>query len=105
MHLVKVALLVVLTLAVMRLVSWAFLWLLGGIARSDSVSLRAAANALALVAFAAFLVADSVPGELLDTRALAFGAVVYGVFFAVDVRWLPRWLVGRTRGVERRQSR
>jgi hypothetical protein len=93
MHQLKVALLVVLVLAVMRLSSWSLLWLLGRAFRSGSVRLRLAANVMALLAFAAFLVADSVPGELLDLQALAFGAVVFGLFFAVDARWLPRVLL------------
>jgi hypothetical protein len=103
MHQLKLTLLVVLTLASLRMVSWAFLWLLSRVVKSDSTSLRLASNALGLLAFASFLVVDSVPGELLDTQALAFGVVVFGIFFAVDSRWLPRPLA--TRVQERRRGR
>jgi hypothetical protein len=94
-HQLKLTLLVVLTLAALRLVSWAFLWLVSRVMKSDSTSVRLASNALGLLAFASFLVVDSVPGELLDAQALAFGVVVFGLFFAVDSRWLPRRLATR----------
>ena len=95
MHLLKIIFLVAVTLAAMRLVSWFFLWLLGWASKWDSLYLRLASNFMALFAFAAFLVADRMPGELLDTQALAFGAIVFATFFGIDAWWLPRWLLTR----------
>jgi hypothetical protein len=97
MHVLKVLFLLALTLAIMRLVSWTFLWLLGWVVNREAVYLCAASNVLALCAFAAFLVVDAVPGELLDLRALAFGVIVFGVFLGVDLRWTPRFLSRRFR--------
>jgi hypothetical protein len=97
MHLLRIILLVGLTLAAMRLMSWSFLWLLGWVSRRDSVYLRLASNVMALLAYAAFLAVDSVPGELLDTQALVFGVIVFGIFFCVDARWLPRCVLTRIR--------
>jgi hypothetical protein len=55
----------------------------------DAAWLPLGSNLLALCAFAALLRLDAVPGELLDLRALAFGVVVFAVFFAIDRRWVP----------------
>ena len=95
MHQLKITILVALTLVAMRMASWAFLWLLRRVVKSGSIFLRLASNALALLAFASLLAVDRVPGEPLDTQALAFGVVVFGVFFAVDSKWLPRCLDAR----------
>lgn len=97
MHLLKIILLVGFTLGAMRVVSWSFLWLLGWASKWQSLYLRLAANGLALLAFAAVLVVDRVPGELLDVQALAFGAIVFGVFFVIDSKWLPGPLQSRIR--------
>jgi hypothetical protein len=105
MHLLKILVLLLLTVAVMRLVSWSLLWLLGRVSRRDSIYPRLASNVLALCAFAAFLVVDSVPGETLDLQALAFGVVVFGIFFGLDARWLPRFLLRRMPQGDARQHR
>jgi hypothetical protein len=101
MHVVKVALLIVLTLAAMRLMSWSCLWMLGCLPRSDSLYARLASNVLAFCGFAGFLVVDRMPGELLDIQALIFGVVVFTTFFVVDTRWLPRSLAAR---IQRRRA-
>jgi hypothetical protein len=98
MHQLKIALLLVLTVAAMRLLSWALLWLMGWAFRSESIRLRLVSNAIALSAFSAYLVVDRVPGEPVDAAALAFGCVVFCTFFAVDARWLPRPLLTHVRG-------
>ncbi len=92
MHLLKIILLIAVTLAVMRVASWVSLWCFSRLARRDSLYLRLAANVVALFAFAGLLIADRLPGELLDLQALAFGIIVFGVFFAIDARWLPAYL-------------
>lgn len=90
MHQLKVALLFVLTVAAMRLLSWALLWLMGWAFKSVSIGPRLASNAIALSGFSAYLLVDKVPGEPLDAAALAFGGIVFCIFFAIDTRWLPR---------------
>ena len=93
MHLLKLIFLIVLTIAIMRLVSWSLLWLLGWVLKRNSFYLPLAANVMALCAFVAFLRVDSVTGELLDLQALAFGVIVFTMFFLLDVKWLPRFLL------------
>lgn len=97
MHSLKILLLVLLTLATMRLASWFCLLLLRWVLKQDSAYLRLGSNVLALCAFAALLLLDAVPGELLDLRALAFGVIVFAVFFALDLRWVPGFLARGTR--------
>ena len=89
MHTLKILLLLLLTLAAMRVASWLCLWLLRRVLKQDSTWLALGSNLMALCAFAALLRLDAVPGELLDLRALAFGVVVFAVFFAIDRRWVP----------------
>jgi hypothetical protein len=97
MHALKSFFLLLLTLATLRSASWLCLWLLRRVLRQDSAWLRLGANVLALCAFAALLRLDAVPGELLDLRALAFGVIVFAVFFAFDLRWVPGILSRGTR--------
>ena len=97
MHSLKILLLLLLTLATLRSASWACLWLLRRVLKRDSAYLRLGSNVLALCAFAAFLLLDAVPGEFLDIQALAFGVIVYAVFFAIDLRWVPGFLSRGTR--------
>ena len=106
MHLLKIILLISVTLGAMRVVSWSFLWLLGRVWKRESIYVRLASNVLGLLAFTAFLAVDTVPGEPLDAQALGFGMIVFGVFFAIDGRWLPRCLRTRiqTREVPRSMS-
>jgi hypothetical protein len=96
MHLLKVILLVSVTLAAMRLTSWFVLWGLSRLAPGNSPYQRLASNVVALLGFAGLLIADRVPGEVVDLQALAFGILVFGVFFAIDARWLPAYLRTRT---------
>ena len=97
MHALKILVLLLLTLAAMRVASWLCLWLLRRVLKQDAAWLPLGANLLALCAFAALLRLDAVPGELLDLRALAFGVVVFAVFFAIDRRWVPGILSRGTR--------
>ena len=97
MHALKILLLLLLTLAAMRVASWLCLWLLRRVLKRDAAWLALGANLLALCAFAVLLRLDAVPGELLDLRALAFGVIVFAVFFAIDLRWMPGILSRGTR--------
>jgi hypothetical protein len=97
MHALKTILLLLLTLAAMRMASWFCLWLLRRVLTRDAAWLPLGANLLALCAFAVLLRLDAVPGELLDCRALAFGVVVFAVCFAADLRWVPGILSRGTR--------
>ena len=98
MHTLKILLLLLLTLAAMRVASWLCLWLLRRVLKRDAAWLALGSNLLALCAFAALLRLDAMPGEVLDLRALAFGVIVFAVFFAIDLRWVPGLL---SRGARR----
>lgn len=95
MHVLKLVSFVLLTLLVMRLVSWAILWLLTRLFHHNSVGIRLTANLLALCAFVALLVFDRMPGEILDPQAFVFGLIVFALFFTADRKWLPRLLFSR----------
>lgn len=84
--------LILLTLAVMRLASWFFYWISSRLLRRDSIRLRLFSNLVAFCIFAAFLYIDRLPGEFLDIRAFIFGLLVFGFYCAVDCRWLPRFV-------------
>lgn len=89
MHATKVTLLLLLTLAVMRLASWFAGWLLRRFTKMKRFTIAAAANAIALSVFACFLVTQRTPDELVDLSALTFGIVVYALYTVVDLKWTP----------------
>ncbi len=88
-HALKVVVLLLLTLAVMRAVSWLLGWGIFRVRKRTGPRALLAANLLALAAFAGFLAWNAIPGELMDYAALAFGGVVYAVFFLIDLKWRP----------------
>ncbi|HRY51753.1 MAG TPA: hypothetical protein P5186_27250 [Candidatus Paceibacterota bacterium] len=73
----------------MRLISWAFGWILyvwtGRITAWQSLS----ANLASLGLFVGFLFWNLMPNEPFDFAALVFGVVVYAGCFVTDLRWLP----------------
>ncbi len=85
MHALKVVLLLALTVIVLRALSWGLAWLLGRLPLRRGATIAIAANAVGLVLFLAWLRWDRLPGEVLDTSAAAFGAVVFVLFAAVDL--------------------
>lgn len=85
----KAATLLILTLLVMRLASWAVGWVLGRILRRESKGVRLAANVIGLAGFAGFLIHDRLPGETIDRAALVFGIAVFAIFSLVDWWWWP----------------
>ena len=87
MHVLKVTLLLVLTLAIMRGASWLLGWLtfrLGKVSKRPSTLIG---NALALGLFVAFLIWNLMPGEPFDTEATIFGVVVFAVYQLIDLKW------------------
>ncbi|HXY38747.1 MAG TPA: hypothetical protein VEQ10_03710 [Vicinamibacteria bacterium] len=86
LHWLKVAGLLAATILLMRLASWAPLWL--SRRRLNWTGWKPAVlwNALALAAFALLLHTQAVPGEVVDTDATLFGLCVYGLFAVVDIR-------------------
>jgi hypothetical protein len=89
MHALKVGVLLVVTLGAMRGASWLVGWLLARAARRTTPLPLGAANLACLAVFVALLWWNLVPGEPLDPVAFAFGAVVFGLCLAVDLRWRP----------------
>lgn len=89
MHSLKVALLLILTVAAMRGGSWLLGWLsyrLGHLRRRSSTALG---NGLALALFVGYLTWDLLPGEPFDVEATLFGLVTFGLFHLLDLRWCP----------------
>jgi hypothetical protein len=91
----KIAGLIAVVLAVMRLGSWIPALLL---ARCTGLSLRwiaVAANAAAFLGFTIFLHTRLLPGEPADPEALLFGLAVYAMYALLDARrrnpWWARW--------------
>ena len=90
MHAAKVVLLLLLTLATMRVVSWSLGWLLKRFAGTKRLWIAVISNAAALMVFAGFLVAQGMPGEMIDVSALSFGVIVFTTYALIDMRW-ARW--------------
>lgn len=89
MHIAKLVLYVILTIAVMRGVSWLFGWLLNVLLHSRVWASALSANFAGLAAFVVFLRFNQMPDEPFDLDALIFGFVIFGVCFAVDLKWSP----------------
>ncbi len=89
LHWLKVAWLLLLTLIAMRLLSWGPMWVCGKVTKSTNWKPALLFNGIAWSLFIAFLRWQMMPGEPFDTAAAIFGAVVYLVFFIVDLLWLP----------------
>ncbi len=87
MHVAKVILLLLLTLAVMRIASWSIGWLLKRLTRTKRLWIGVISNTVALIAFAGILVTQRIPGELIDCSALTFGFVVFTAYTLIDIRW------------------
>lgn len=89
MHSVKVAFLLVLTLAVMRSGSWLVGWAAFRLTQAPALASTLVGNTVAFGLFLVFLLWNAMPGEALDIEATIFGAVVFGVFQLIDLKWQP----------------
>jgi hypothetical protein len=87
MHVLKVTLLLILTLAIMRGASWLLGWLTFRIGKASKTSSTLVGNALALGLFVAFLIWNLMPGEPFDVEATVFGLVVFSVYQVIDLKW------------------
>ena len=87
MHVAKVILLLLLTLAVMRAASWSLGWLLRRLSGAKRLWIAVISNTIALIAFAGLLVAQRIPGELIDLSALTFGVIIFTTYALIDIRW------------------
>lgn len=81
--------LLLLTLVVMRLVSWALGWLVTKLLRMDVRIAAILANLVSFLLFAWLLNRQLEPGEPVDRAAVAFGAIVYLIYLAIDFFWVP----------------
>jgi hypothetical protein len=88
-HWTKVIFILLLTLLIMRLLSWTPIWIMGKVASLTRWKSILLFNGVALSFFVLFLKWQTMPGEPFDTAALFFGIVIYGVFTMVDLYWLP----------------
>jgi pimeloyl-ACP methyl ester carboxylesterase len=90
MHAAKVILLVLLTLAAMRVTSWSLGWLLKRHSKTRTIRIALVSNFVALALFTGLLLTQRIPGELLDISELAFGVLVFTIFALYDVKW-SKW--------------
>jgi hypothetical protein len=89
MHVLKVTLLLIVTLAIMRGASWLLGWLTFRLGKVSKIRSTLVGNALALGLFVAFLIWNLMPGEQFDLEATVFGVVVFGVYQLLDLKWCP----------------
>ncbi len=87
MHVLKITLLLVLTLAIMRGASWLIGWLAFRLGKVPKMPSTLVGNALAFGLFVAFLIWNLMPGEPFDVEAAVFGVVVFGVYQLIDLKW------------------
>jgi len=86
----KIITLILLTLLIMRLVSWGFAWALRRAFRLSPRAVAIASNAISFGIFALWLFLELEIGEPLDWEAILFGAVVFGIFLSFDLLWIRR---------------
>lgn len=102
MPLAKIVLLLLLTLLVMRLVSWAAGWVISRLFHRYGRGARLGANLAGLGLFIGLLIIDRMPGEFFDTSAFIFGIVVFTAWAALDLKWWP-WAPRQPRDAARAQ--
>lgn len=93
MQRLKIGLLLLITLAAMRAVSWALGWVLIRPAGSNARLAALVSNAAACTAFLLLLDFSLMPGEPMDYAAAAFGVAVFGIYAAWDLfrfPWKPK---------------
>jgi hypothetical protein len=88
-HALKVAALLLLTLAAMRAVSWGIGWGLSRIAALEVFPSAVVANVIGLATFTGFIVWNLLPGEPFDYTAFGFGVLVYATCLLADLKWRP----------------
>ncbi len=82
----KLTLLLLLTIAAMRLCSWVLKWILTKALPGRRKLVALLANGACLAAFVSWLYYDLLPGEPIDIAALVFGLLVFGIFALWDAR-------------------
>jgi len=85
----KICLLLILTLAAMRALSWAAAWILQRFTSARAPTVAVLANGVGFIAFFLFLYFNLLPGEPIDWGAVAFGLVVFVIYAAIDILWRP----------------
>ncbi len=91
----KIAALLILVLAVMRLASWGLGWVLARFFRAGARTGALVSNAVAYLLYVALLYRDLMPHEPMDANAVLFGLAVFAVYAATDLYWTP-WKAKRT---------
>jgi hypothetical protein len=89
MHAIKVAVELLLIVAVMRLMSLGLGWALARVLGIGWFPSALIANAGALAIFTGFIVWDLAPGQPFDYEAFAFGVAVYASCLVADLKWRP----------------
>jgi hypothetical protein len=73
----------------MRATSWALQWILLRLPRIGSRVAIFAGNLAAFALFSVLVWQNLAPGEPMDTDALLFGLVVFGICATADLFWTP----------------
>jgi hypothetical protein len=93
MHWTKIVVLVLLTVAAMRLGSWILGWVLAKLFRNHHKTTSILSNLVAFSVFVLLLYKDLMPGEPMDWAVVVFGLVMYTMFTVTDLFWTPgSWL-------------
>jgi hypothetical protein len=93
MRWLKIGLLLLITPAAMRAVSWALSWVMIRVAGANVRVAAVVSNAAACTAFVLLLYFSLMPGEPMDFGAAAFSVVVFGIYTAWDLfryPWKPK---------------
>jgi hypothetical protein len=87
MHVIKIILLLLLTLALMRIASWTLGRLLNRYSKMQPLGIAVLSNLGALGLFMGVLIGQNGPGELFDGTELAFGIAVFTLYALYDLKW------------------
>lgn len=85
----KICALLILTLAAMRVASWAVAWALTKAVRTKIRTAAVVSNVVAFAAFVLLLYVSLLPGEPVDFAAVCFGFAVFAVYTVADFYWRP----------------
>lgn len=86
----RISVLILLTLLVLRLVSWSIAWIIRRLFRLGSRPAAIASNAIGFALFVLWLYLDLESGEPIDPAAVLFGGLVFASFVIFDLlraRW------------------
>ncbi len=85
----KISILLLLTLTVMRIGSWAVGWMLVRLFGPSGRTVAVVSNLAGFAGFVLFLYLNLLPQEPIDIAAMLFGLVVFAIYTGTDFYWRP----------------